>query len=142
MMTLHRVSTDTAAGMGVGVELVSVLVVDDDPTAKDFARDILQRYGYNVLTAQSGLEAAMMLEESGGKIASVLIDEVISWSESGKNFRRALHKNPDIKIIITSGYSHSWAGDDYSSCHAAGFLKKPYRVAELLHAIEKARNIQ
>jgi two-component system cell cycle sensor histidine kinase/response regulator CckA len=118
-----------------GSELI--LVVDDEPMIKTLARDILQRYGYTVLTADGGEEAIVLYSRQWRDISVVLLDMVMPKIDGREVFRRIREINPGAKVIVSSGYSHDRDADDLLEQGAAGFVQKPYRMIDLVKTIEK-----
>ena len=113
----------------------TVLVVDDEVMVKDLARDILKRYGYTVLTAAGGEEAVQLYQQHTGAIATVVLDVVMPGMDGREVFARMRQINPAAKIIVSSGYSSDRDADELLKQGAAGFVKKPYRMAELVKVV-------
>jgi len=118
-----------------GSELI--LVVDDEPMIKTLAGDILRRFGYAVLTAEGGEEAIAVYSRQWKEISLVLLDMVMPKTDGREVFRRVREINPRAKVIVSSGYSHDRDADDLLEQGAAGFVQKPYRMADLLKMVEK-----
>jgi len=119
-----------------------ILVVDDDPCVKDVTRDILERYGHSVLTASSRGAALECCEQRGRELAIVLLDETVLEPDIAGVLRRITEMNPAIKVIITSIYSSGWNPSRVQESGAAGFLRKPYRMTDLLKMVEQVQQIQ
>jgi DNA-binding NtrC family response regulator len=115
------------------------LVVDSDSCVKDVTGEILERYGLGVLTAGSREEALTFCECRGREISLALLDVVALGPETRSVVQRFLEINPAMKIIITSIYNHGLSPADVFGWGAAGFLKKPYRISELLIAVEQVQ---
>lgn len=113
----------------------TVLVVDDEPTVKELAGDILRRYGYTVLAAGGGEEAVALYRDRHDEIAAVLLDMVMPRMDGREVFRRVREINPRVKVIVSSGYSHDRDADDLLKQGAAGFVQKPYRMADLVKTV-------
>jgi DNA-binding NtrC family response regulator len=113
-----------------------VLVRDNDPGVRNLARDILELYGHSVLTAGSWEEALTLCELRGKEISVVLLDVAGSETAAIDVFQRVLEINPAAKIIITSIYRYDADCGSFFNRGASGFLKKPYRMTELLQMIE------
>lgn len=119
-----------------------ILVIDEDAAVRDITRDILERYGQNVLTAGSRAEALELCRKRCAEIAVVLLDVLVLESDGADLLHQMLRMNPAVKIIITSIYNN---GGDFSRVlerGAAGFLKKPYRIVDLLRLVEQVNKIQ
>ncbi|MGA3098825.1 MAG: PAS domain S-box protein, partial [Bryobacteraceae bacterium] len=111
-----------AALQGGGV----VLVVDDEKVVREMVRKSLERYGYTVLLADSGLEAIDVLRRHPGDIALVILD--LSMPKmSGEEALPELRKiRPQVKVVVSSGYSESEAMDLFKGQRVSGFIQKPY----------------
>ncbi len=116
------------------------LVVDNDPGVQNLTRDILELYGHTVLTAGSRGEALSVLERQRDEIGVVLLDVMASETATIDACRRIREINPAAKIIITSVYSQDHDAARVFGQNAAGYLKKPYRMSELLKTVELAQS--
>ena len=113
----------------------TVLVVDDEETVREIARKALERRGYRVLSAASGLEAVDVYRRHRGDLAMVLLDLSMPGM-SGQETLPELHKiRADVPIVVSSGYSEEEAMRLFHGQRVSGFLQKPYtatRLAELV----------
>jgi len=107
-----------------------VLVIDDDPQLRDIARKMLTTLGYQVDTVESGEEAIEFINNHPVDLA--LIDMIMEPGMNGlETYRRLRELHPDLKAIITSGFSKS---DDVTTAlklGAGGYLRKPYNIRQL-----------
>lgn len=130
---------DTCLKEGEGMVLrkgtETVLVVDDEDLVKYLARDILRRFGYTVLTAGGGEEALALYRRHSEDIAVVILDIIMPNMNGREVFQRIRELNPGAKVIISSGYSHDRDADDLLQQGAAGFVQKPYRMADLVNIV-------
>ncbi len=133
---------ETCAKKGENMELHrgsgTILVVDDEPLVMELAKDILQRFGYTVLMAGSGKEAVALFEKRSHEIAAVLLDMVMPGMDGREVFHRMRSINPQLAVVVSSGYSHDRDADDLLEQGAAGFVQKPYRIAELMRVVNEA----
>lgn len=113
-----------------------VLVIDEDPGVQNLARDILELYGHSVLTAGSRGEALTLCELRGKEISVVLLDVTESETAAIDILQRIREINPAARIIITSIYRYDGDCGSVFNRGASGFLKKPYRMTELLQMID------
>jgi DNA-binding NtrC family response regulator len=118
-----------------------ILVVDYDIGIQNLTRDILELYGHSVITARSHGDALSLCERRGKDISVVLLDVVGSEINAVDVFQRILELNPAARVIITSGDSHDGDARGMFGRGSAGFLKKPYRMTELLRMIEAFQKI-
>ncbi len=123
-MELHR-------GSGI------VLVVDDEPLVTELAGDILQRFGYEVLRAGNGEEAVSLYQLKSQEVVAVVLDIVMPGMDGREVFQKLRTINPGAKVIVSSGYSHDRDADELLEQGAAGFVQKPYRIAELIRVVNQ-----
>lgn len=121
-----------------------ILVVDDDHRIKELTRDLLELFGHTVMTASSRREALALCELRGKDISVVLLDGEASEPDSSDVFQKILEINPATKVIVTSKHGHRHdrgSGDDFNRGPVC-FLKKPYRMSELLQIVEQDQEMQ
>ncbi|MBV9497476.1 MAG: PAS domain S-box protein [Acidobacteria bacterium] len=114
-----------------------ILVVDDEATILSVTKQTLEAFGYEVVTAEDGAEAAALFSEMQAQIALVVTDmmmPVVDGAALIAAFRQVSH---DLPIIATSG-----SGDDdwllrATSAGARDFLAKPYPADALLRMVAK-----
>jgi len=114
----------------------TILVVEDQPEVRRLVVRILQTRGYEILAAESGLEALELWSKHPGKVDLVVTDLVMPGGISGQELgRRLLKEEPALKIIYTSGYNETSSADDLSFLEPGRFLAKPYSPAKLIEAV-------
>ena len=115
----------------------TILVVDDEPMVRQLAQKALERHGYTVLLADSGLAAIDVFRRHPGQIALVLLDLSMPGM-SGQEALPELRKiRPEAKMLISSGYGESEAMTLFTGQQVSGFIQKPYtskRIAEKVKA--------
>lgn len=108
-----------------------VLVVDDEPDLVDLAKRMLETLGYRVFTAGNGKEA--LKELSRHLDVDVLFTDVVM--PGGMNglelVDRALEQKPDLKVLLTSGFSDKIPRKGRNSRLLKSQLAKPYRLADM-----------
>jgi len=83
----------------------SVLIVDDQDMILVVARDMLKALGYQVFTAQGGKEALAIYNENKKSIDVVILDMIMPSMSGGETFDKLKAINPDVRVILSSGYS-------------------------------------
>lgn len=112
----------------------TVLVLDDDPSVRRLMCESLTELGYRVLEADNG-EAALRLVDR--QQIDLLISDFAMPDRNGADIARAAQrKQPDLAILIVSGYADSGAIN--AALGDARLLRKPFDVAELAAAVETA----
>ena len=116
----------------------TVLVVEDEPVLRELVREILCQYKYRVVEACTGLEALRIWDEFNGEIDLLLTDMVMPEGLTGTELARQLRqRNPDLRVIFTSGYSAEIMGSENLPGEAL-FLPKPYHPPQLARIVRQA----
>lgn len=115
----------------------TVLLVDDEDMIIDVGHDILEELGYKVLTAKSGKEAIEIYRINQKKIDMVILDMVMPEMGGGDTFDRLRDINPDIKVLLSSGYSIDGQASNILSRGCDGFIQKPFDIKMLSFEIRK-----
>jgi two-component system cell cycle sensor histidine kinase/response regulator CckA len=115
----------------------TILLVEDDPGLLHLAAIVLAQQGYNVLRAANGQEALRIVRERAGLPIDLVLTDMVMPEMGGKLMADWLRiTNPDIKLLITSGYSSSGLEDQFGM--GIEFLPKPYTPSSL---VRKARQV-
>jgi DNA-binding NtrC family response regulator len=112
-----------------GVE--TVLFVDDEASVIDIGEQFLKRMGYFVLKAHSGEEALKVYKREGSRIDMVILDMIMPGLGGGDTFDRLRELNPDIKVLLSSGYSINGQAAEILGRGCLGFIQKPFNMKEL-----------
>ena len=114
----------------------TILLVEDEPAVLTMAKGILQRLGYEVVTASSGDEAITRWQEHTGKFDLLLTDMVMPGSLSGRELsEKLLKEKPALKVIYTSGYSMDLIRPGLATSSDFVFLQKPYHPETLARIV-------
>jgi two-component system, cell cycle sensor histidine kinase and response regulator CckA len=118
-----------------------ILVMDDEEMVREVAEQMLEYLGYTVVFAKDGREALGLYQEavdSGQPFALVIMDLTVPFGLGGKETMQELLKiDPQVKAIVSSGYSNDPVLAKYRECGFAEVLGKPYRISELGAAVHK-----
>lgn len=109
-----------------------ILVVEDEVAVRGLCRRILERQGYTVLTAENGVEALKVWSSQKDKIELLLTDMVMPEGMTGRELADILRKdNPNLPIILSTGYSPDFLDDQSLQEEGIQFLAKPYGPNDL-----------
>ncbi len=109
----------------------TVLLVDDEDMVSDIGKRLLERLGYNVLVAGGGKEAVEMYDKNKDNIELVILDMIMPGMGGGDAFERLKTINPDIKVLLSSGYSMNGQAAQIMALGCKGFIQKPFNLKEL-----------
>jgi CheY-like chemotaxis protein/two-component sensor histidine kinase len=122
------------------LEAKTVLLVEDDPEIRECLEDLLKGEGYEVVSAANGLEALRRLTAPQAEAApDLIILDLMMPVMDGARFRDEQRKIPNIAqipVLIVSGDGTS--ADKAAAMDAAGCLKKPVDINELLRLVNRA----
>ena len=114
----------------------TVFVVEDEPSLRGLVRKVLERHGYQVIDASSGVAAVAVWEQHKAHIDLLLTDMVMPDGMSGRELAEKLKAdNPQLKVVFTTGYSSELLGDDIILKDGVNFLQKPYPPQKLLETV-------
>jgi len=112
-----------------------ILVIDDEEPVREAIGDIMELHGVEVLTAVNGQDGLAVFGENKEEIQLVVLD----MSMPGMNGVDTLHKlrqiNPEVRVILSSGYSQQQIAPEVMVNGRTGFLAKPYNVETLVSKI-------
>jgi PAS domain S-box-containing protein len=121
----------------VRVSGARVLVVDDEAGVRTIARESLKRAGFEVTTVNDGPEAIDLLTRDKG-FDVVLLDMTMPRMNGAECFRLIAELQPDLPVVLTSGYSAQEAVGRFGSDGVAGFIQKPFMPAALVKTMHDA----
>lgn len=114
----------------------TILVVEDEAPVRELVCRILKTCGYQVLQADSGIEALSVWREHKDKIQLLLTDIVMPEGMTGRDLAEKLQsERPDLKAIFTSGYSSDIVGKDFVIQEGVNYLQKPYMPQKLMRVV-------
>jgi CheY-like chemotaxis protein len=107
-----------------------ILLVDDDPLIRSLGTELLEHLGYKVEAARDGREALESYRRLG-QVDLVILDYYLPDRDGLQVLKDLLALDPGVRVLIASGFFSSQEGDRIKEMGAAGFIYKPYRLAEL-----------
>ena len=117
-----------------------VLLVDDEEAVLNISKEMLGEFGFTTLTANNGREGLEIFKQQHSNIRFVLMDLTMPYMDGEEAFREFRKIDPDVKVIICSGYNEQEVSQKFVGKGLAGFLKKPYMLEELQESIQKLLN--
>jgi len=112
-----------------------VMVVDDEASVRHGAERALEAMGYEVISARDGEEAVARYAERAGEVRAVLLDLCMPRLDGQAAFRRLREADPDVKVLLMTGYALNEEAQQMLDDGVAGFLAKPFDVGGLSSAM-------
>jgi PAS domain S-box-containing protein len=115
----------------------TILLVDDDDRVREMAQEMIEMGGYTVLTAHTGEEALEIYATHRDDISLVILDLIMPGMGGKKCLEELLRIDPNVRVLVASGYSSNALTRDETGSGAKGLVKKPYDAKDILGAIRR-----
>jgi len=119
----------------------TVLIVDDEEDVRAVTAHMLERLGCSVLVAADGREGVEVFRAHAPVIDAVLIDLTLPRLSGERACREMRTIRSDARVILMSGYSADEAPGHLAEAGAAGFLRKPFSVADLRSMMDRTFDV-
>jgi CheY-like chemotaxis protein len=124
-------TTELIKGTGI------ILFVDDDDSLMALGFELLTALGYTPIIAAGGEEALQIYADIGTGIDLVILDMIMPGMSGGDVYDRLKAMNPDVKVLLSSGYSIDGEATDILSRGCNGFIQKPFDIVVFSHKIRE-----
>jgi len=114
-----------------------ILIVDDEESIRSLATDILEGYGYRVLCAEDGEEAIRIYSDRKDEIHLAILDMIMPRMGGREALLKLKEIDPQIRTILSTGYSQNGKAKDFLTNGFMGFVQKPYRINTLLIEVRR-----
>jgi len=115
----------------------TILLVDDEEIIIDVGAQLLERLGYTVLEARGGEEAVRIYRENRDKIDMLILDMIMPDIGGGEVYDEIKKINPDVKILLSSGYSINGQATEILKKGCNGFIQKPFNMKNISKKIRE-----
>jgi two-component system cell cycle sensor histidine kinase/response regulator CckA len=115
----------------------TILLVDDEEPIRNLGEQIFTKYGYTVLKAPDGESALKLYQEKSGEIELVVLDLIMPGMGGKKCLEGLLQINPEVKVVIASGYSPEGTIKSFLEGGAKNFIGKPFNMKEMLQVVRE-----
>jgi len=115
----------------------TILLVDDEEMIIDVGGQMLEKLGFEVLIARNGKEAMEVYKKNRDRIDIVVLDMIMPGMGGGETYDKLKENNPDIKVLLSSGYSIDGRATEILDRGCNGFIQKPFDIEKLSHSIRK-----
>jgi PAS domain S-box-containing protein len=117
-----------------------ILLVDDEEPVREVAKTILERCGYQVVTATNGREAISIFRERSAEIACVLLDLTMPQMDGEETYYELRRIRENARVILSSGYGGQETSRRFHGLGLAGFIAKPFEASVLSAMLREILN--
>jgi len=103
----------------------------------EIGKDLLEKLGYQVITAPNGKKALEIYKRDQNKIDMVILDMIMPDMSGGETYSQLKEINPLIKSMLSSGYSINGEAQAILNSGCLGFIQKPFNLPNLSQKIRK-----
>ena len=114
-----------------------ILIVDDEPDVAELAATVLRMDGHTVTICHNGADAVDFFRKRPTEIDLVILDLVMPKMDGNETFVKMKEINPNVRVLLSSGYSRNDMPSGLMRMGVLGFLAKPYAVEELARAVKR-----
>ena len=123
-----------------------VLIMDDEEMVRTVAGDLIESLGNEVEYAEQGSEAIdkyRTARQEGKPFDLVILDLTIRGGMGGvETIQKLVAEDPDVRAVVSSGYSDDAATSNFREWGFKAFLKKPYTLDELQEVLGRVFNLK
>jgi CheY-like chemotaxis protein len=116
----------------------TILLVDDESIVINVCKEMIEKLGYDVITAKSGKQAVDTFREKSEDIDLIILDMIMPGMDGDQTFDQLREINSSIPILLSSGYSLNSQAKKIMEKGCNGFIQKPFLITQLS---EKIQNI-
>ncbi|MCG6536528.1 MAG: response regulator, partial [Syntrophales bacterium LBB04] len=113
----------------------TILLIDDEDLVMEVGEKFLKVMGYRVLKASEGEEAVETYRNHQEEVDLIILDLIMPKMEGGEVFKRLRKISPEVKILLSSGYSLDAKVSQIIKQGACGFIQKPFDMEQLSQSI-------
>jgi len=119
----------------------TILFVDDEDIIVEVGIKMLEGLGYKVLTAKSAIEAIGFYKREGENIDLIILDMIMPEMGGGDAYDKLKEIDPNIRVLLSSGYSIDGQASEILSRGCSGFIQKPFNLLQLSRKIREVLEI-
>jgi two-component system cell cycle sensor histidine kinase/response regulator CckA len=107
-----------------------IFLIDDEEIVLDVGAQLLEMLNYNVIRGKSGPEAIEIFKSDHQNIDLVVLDMIMPGMSGGQVFEQLKAINPDVVVLLSSGYSINGQASALLEKGCRGFIQKPFNIEE------------
>ena len=118
-----------------------IFFIDDESSLLMLLKKVFSRSGYEVFNASEGKTAETIFSENLGTIELIILDRYLNNYNGMQLLKKFKEIKPDIKVILTSGYTIDEEFTKLDSPIIEEYLQKPYNVEQLAKMVRKVLDV-
>jgi two-component system cell cycle sensor histidine kinase/response regulator CckA len=118
----------------------TILLVDDEEIVIDVGSQLLEKLGYTVFDARGGKEAIQIYQENKDNIDMIILDMIMPDMGGSDVYDKIKTIDPDVKVLLSSGYSIDGQATEILKRGCNGFIQKPFNLKRLSRKIREVLN--
>ena len=115
----------------------TILIVDDEEMIRTLSVAMLEAFGYETLVATDGEKALEIFRSEGSRIGLVLLDQSMPTMDGLAVFKQLRRIRPEVKVLLSSGFSEQEVSARYQGLGLNGFIQKPFNVKHLSEEVQR-----
>ncbi len=115
----------------------TILLADDEEIVRNLGKSVLEEFGYKVVLATDGVNAIEIYRRGKKRIELVILDLSMPRKSGRETLKDLLKLNPDLPVIISSGFDKGGPVEELLESGAKGFVQKPYRMEQMLQTVRR-----
>jgi PAS domain S-box-containing protein len=115
----------------------TILLVEDEEILRELVKSSIEEKGYNVITAQDGVEAINIFSQHKDRISLVLCDMGLPKLGGWDAFKIMKELHPSVKVVFASGYLDPELKAEILKSGAIDFVQKPYDPDDIIKHIRQ-----
>ncbi|MDJ0765790.1 MAG: response regulator [Myxococcota bacterium] len=115
----------------------TILLVDDEELVRAATERLLKKLGYRVLLASDGKVCVQEYKERKDDISLVILDLMMPTMDGEETYRELQKIDPNVRVLLTSGFSKSDKANRMLNAGALGFIEKPFEMNDLVAKIRE-----
>ena len=116
----------------------TILFIEDEDWIIGITKEMLEKLGYVCFTAENGYDAVCLYKEKGSEIDVVILDLIMPGLGGGETFDKLKEINPDVRVILSSGYGMDGEVSDILNRGCCDFIQKPFKMDALSKKVKAA----
>lgn len=118
-----------------------ILLIEDELMIQKVTSKILTKNGYKVTCCLDGIEALEIYKKEWQKFELIILDLMMPIMGGEETYIKMKRINPNLNVIISSGYSDGDQIDKLKELGVKKFITKPYKISELLTKIKSTTSL-